>query len=165
MIIGDYGVGKTRLLVRFAENTFNETLNAQVDFKISTISLGATTVKLQVWDTAQTEKFTKPNSSYYRGAHGVLVVYDINKRETFQNVPGWLKEIEKFACEDVHKMVVGCKSDVGKREVSEEEARKYAEEAGLELLETSSKSGANVKEVFSKMAQAIVDKVAQKDEE
>ncbi|EEB90600.1 hypothetical protein MPER_11169 [Moniliophthora perniciosa FA553] len=99
LLIGDSGVGKSCLLLRFADDTYTESYISTigVDFKIRTIELEGKTVKLQIWDTAGQERFRTITSSYYRGAHGIIVVYDVTDNDTFTNVKQWLQEIDRYA--------------------------------------------------------------------
>merc|ERR1712010_195769 len=114
LLIGDSGVGKSCLLLRFADDTYAESYISTigVDFKIRTINLEGKTIKLQIWDTAGQERFRTITSSYYRGAHGIIVVYDITDAESFTNVKQWLNEIDRYANENVNKLLVGNKSDL-----------------------------------------------------
>jgi len=158
LLIGDSGVGKSSLLLRFAENEFCDTFTSTigVDFKVKTIEIGERTVKLQIWDTAGQERFRTITSSYYRGAHGILVVFDVTNPETFTNVQKWLTEVERYALEGVTKVLVGNKCDLESlRKVSRQEAQEFADQLGLIYLETSAKSASNVTEVFTQMSQAI----------
>jgi len=161
LLIGDSGVGKSSLLLRFADNTFTESFISTigVDFKIRTLDIDGSTVKLQIWDTAGQERFRTITSSYYRGAHGIIVVYDVTNPETFNNVQKWLQEIERYACETVHKLLVGNKCDlVSEKKVSTDDAREFADQLNLVFLEASAKDSTNVEEAFSKMARAIKEK-------
>ena len=128
LLIGNSGVGKSCLLVRYAENSFNENFfnTIGVDFKIKTISLDNQNIKLQIWDTAGQERFRTLTASYYRGAHGIIVVYDVTDRDTFENVRQWMQEIDKFATDNVCKVIVGNKCDL-------DESRKVSTEEGEEL--------------------------------
>merc|ERR1712084_20482 len=106
-----------------------------VDFKIRTIELDGKTIKLQIWDTAGQERFRTITSSYYRGAHGIIVVYDVTDNESFNNVKQWLHEIDRYACENVNKLLVGNKSDLtSKRAVSAEQGKEFADSIGIEFL-------------------------------
>eukprot|EP01038_Epipyxis_sp_PR26KG_P006653 gene6653-9134_t len=158
LLIGDSGVGKSCLLLRFADDTYTESYISTigVDFKIRTIDLDAKTIKLQIWDTAGQERFRTITSSYYRGAHGIIVVYDTTDLESFNNVKQWLHEIDRYASENVNKLLVGNKSDLtSKRAVSYDQAKEFAESLGIEFIETSAKNSTNVEKAFMMMASQI----------
>lgn len=158
LLIGDSGVGKSCLLLRFADDTYTESYISTigVDFKIRTIELDGKTIKLQIWDTAGQERFRTITSSYYRGAHGIIVVYDVTDNESFNNVKQWLHEIDRYACENVNKLLVGNKSDLtAKRVVSTEQGKEFADSLGIEFLETSAKTSTNVEQAFLTMASQI----------
>lgn len=124
--------------------------------KIRTIELDGKTIKLQIWDTAGQERFRTITSSYYRGAHGIIVVYDVTDNESFNNVKQWLHEIDRYACENVNKLLVGNKSDLtAKRVVSTEQGKEFADSLGIEFLETSAKTSTNVEQAFLTMASQI----------
>eukprot|EP00977_Amphora_coffeiformis_P004111 scaffold823_cov219-Amphora_coffeaeformis.AAC.29 len=158
LLIGDSGVGKSCLLLRFADDTYTESYISTigVDFKIRTIELDAKTIKLQIWDTAGQERFRTITSSYYRGAHGIIVVYDVTDADSFNNVKQWLHEIDRYAAENVNKLLVGNKSDLtAKRVVSTEQGKEFADSLGIEFLETSAKTASNVEQAFLTMASQI----------
>ena len=164
LLIGDSGVGKSCLLLRFADDSYTESYISTigVDFKIRTLNLEGKTIKLQIWDTAGQERFRTITSSYYRGAHGIIIVYDVTDMESFNNVKTWLTEIEKYASENVNKLLVGNKSDlVVKKTVDSAMAKEFADSLGIPFLETSAKNATNVEEAFIRMATDIKQRVAQ----
>lgn len=158
LLIGDSGVGKSCLLLRFADDAYIESYISTigVDFKIRTIEKDGKTIKLQIWDTAGQERFRTITSSYYRGAHGIIIVYDVTDQESFKNVKMWLAEIENFSTDKVNKLLIGNKSDLGdKRAVSYDTAKSFADEIGIPFLETSAKDSTNVEQAFMTMASEI----------
>ncbi|XP_063703789.1 ras-related protein Rab-1A [Culicoides brevitarsis] len=162
LLIGDSGVGKSCLLLRFADDTYTESYISTigVDFKIRTIELEGKTIKLQIWDTAGQERFRTITSSYYRGAHGIIVVFDCTDQESFNNVKQWLEEIERYACENVNKLLVGNKCDLqAKKVVDTATATEYANQLGIPFLETSAKNATNVEQAFLTMAAEIKNRV------
>uniref|UniRef100_A0A914EE20 Uncharacterized protein n=1 Tax=Acrobeloides nanus TaxID=290746 RepID=A0A914EE20_9BILA len=165
LIIGDSGVGKSCLMLRFADDTFMESYISTigVDFKIRTMELQGKVVKLQIWDTAGQERFRTITSSYYRGAHGIVVVYDITDRESFDNVRQWLQEVDRHASENVLKVLVGNKSDMeNKRQVPYNSAKEYADQLRITFIEASAKSAKNVEQVFITMATEIKERLGPK---
>merc|ERR1711907_345086 len=164
LLIGDSGVGKSCLLLRFADDSYTESYISTigVDYKIRTIQLDGKTIKLQIWDTAGQERFRTITSSYYRGAHGIIVVYDITDADSFGNVKQWLEEIQRYACEGVNKLMVGNKCDLAsKRKVEKKQAEEFASKLGIPFLETSAKSNNNVEAAFMTMAGEIKSRMAQ----
>uniref|UniRef100_A0A3B5M9P7 ZRAB1B, member RAS oncogene family a n=1 Tax=Xiphophorus couchianus TaxID=32473 RepID=A0A3B5M9P7_9TELE len=163
LLIGDSGVGKSCLLLRFADDTYTESYISTigVDFKIRTIDMDGKTVKLQIWDTAGQERFRTITSSYYRGAHGIIIVYDVTEQESFNNVKQWLDEIDRYACENVSRLLVGNKSDlVSKKVVDAATAQDLASSLKIPFLETSAKSTDNVEKAFLTMAAKIHKRLA-----
>ncbi|KAM8964669.1 ras-related protein Rab-1B-like [Sarcophilus harrisii] len=158
LLIGDSGVGKSCLLLRFADNKYSDdyACTIGVDFKIRTIQLNGKIVKLQIWDTAGQERFHTITSSYYRGAHGVILVYDVSSLESFVNVKQWLVEVELRGSETTDKVLVGNKSDlVTERMVDSLMAKEFADSLGIPFLETSAKNAINVEQVFLTIAAEI----------
>lgn len=158
LLIGDSGVGKSCLLLRFADSSYIESFISTigVDFKIKTIELDGKIIKLQIWDTAGQERFRTITSSYYRGAHGIIVIYDITDAESFSNVKQWMAEIERFACEKVNRLLVGNKCDLTQRRAVEYQvAKDFADKLGIPFLETSAKNATNVNKAFTMMAAEI----------
>ncbi|CAN0908386.1 GTP-binding protein YPTM2 [Linum grandiflorum] len=176
LLIGDSGVGKSCLLLRFADDSY-------LDSYISTIGV-------DFWDTAGQERFRTITSSYYRGAHGIIVswslfsflllpwlwyfeddlilvmspgqvVYDVTDQESFNNVKQWLSEIDRYASENVNKLLVGNKSDLtANKVVSYETAKAFADEIGIPFMETSAKNASNVEDAFMAMSAAIKTRMA-----
>ncbi|KAL6998708.1 Ras-related protein RABD2a [Sarracenia purpurea var. burkii] len=158
LLIGDSGVGKSCLLLRFADDSYLDSYISTigVDFKIRTVEQDGKTIKLQIWDTAGQERFRTITSSYYRGAHGIIIVYDITDPESFNNVKQWLSEIDRYATENVNKLLVGNKCDLdANRAVSYETAKAFADEIGIAFMEASAKDAINVEQAFMAMTADI----------
>ncbi|XP_044538578.1 ras-related protein Rab-1B-like [Gracilinanus agilis] len=158
LLVGDSGVGKSCLLLRFADDSYTDSYVSTigVDFKIRTIQLEGKNVKLQIWDTAGQERFRTITSSYYRGAHGVILVYDVSDPKSYANVKQWLIEVERHASRNANKLLVGNKSDlVTKNMVDRTMAKEFADSMGIPFLETSAKNSINVEKVFFTMASVI----------
>ena len=134
-----------------------------VDFKIKTLEIDNKSVKLQIWDTAGEERFRNIVSSYYRGAHGIMMVYDITDLESFQNLNSWLIEIEKNASKNVYKILVGNKKDMeSDRKVTYEQGKEFASQYGMKFFETSAKESVNVNEAFEMMTKEIIKEGSEK---
>jgi len=162
LLIGDSGVGKTCVLFRFSDDAFNSTFISTIgiDFKIRTIELDEKKIKLQIWDTAGQERFRTITTAYYRGAMGILLLYDITNEKSFDNIKTWIHNIEQHASEDVEKMILGNKCDMeDKRVISIEQGQKLAQEHGVPFMETSAKANINVEEAFTSIARAIKKKM------
>ncbi|PNX96050.1 ras-related protein RABD1-like [Trifolium pratense] len=162
LIIGDSSVGKSCLLLRFADDSYDDNYISTigVDFKIRTVEQQGKTVKLQIWDTAGQERFRTITSSYYRGAHGIIIVYDVTDMESFNNVKQWLNEIDRYANNTVCKLLVGNKCDlIDNKLVHTQTAKAFADELGIPFLETSAKDSINVEQAFLTMAAEIKNKM------
>ena len=123
-----------------------------VDFRVKTLTLGGKTCKLTVWDTAGQERFHTLTSSYYRGCHGTILVFDVNDRESFTHVQRWLEEFELYATQQsAAKLLVGNKIDLKAREVSIEEATTFARKDAMMYIETSAKSSHGVRQAFEEV--------------
>jgi Ras-related protein Rab-1A len=161
LIIGNSGVGKSCLLLRFAEDMFsnNYISTVGVDFKIGKLNVDSKSVKLQIWDTAGQERFRTITKSYYHGSNGIVVVYDITDRESFDQVQHWMSEIDAHASSDVCRLLVGNKADLSdKRAVKSDEGSALARQHGIPFLETSAKDSSNVEGMFRTMASAMMKK-------
>ena len=162
IIIGDTGVGKSCLLLQFTDKRFEPVhdLTIGVEFGARMINLDNRQIKLQIWDTAGQESFRSITRSYYRGAAGALLVYDITRRETFNHLTRWLDEARQNANPSMVIMLIGNKSDLDhRRQVTREEGEKFARDHGLIFLETSAKTSSNVEEAFHNTAQKIYDNI------
>lgn len=151
VLIGDSGVGKSNLLSRFTRNEFNLESKSTigVEFATRSIQVDGKTIKAQIWDTAGQERYRAITSAYYRGAVGALLVYDIAKNVTFENVDRWLKELRDHADHNIVIMLVGNKSDLRHlRAVPQDDAKSYAEQRGLSFIETSALDSTNVEQAF-----------------
>ena len=148
--MGDAGVGKSSIILRYTKNEFNSQMVSSigVDFKAKDIIVNNKKVKLQLWDTAGHERFRTITTSYYRGAHGIATVFDLTNRESFEHVEKWLEEINKYAKENVMRFLIGNKSDlVNERQVSYEEVRALANKLNIYYVETA-KNNINVSDFF-----------------
>jgi Ras-related protein Rab-2A len=162
IIIGESGVGKSCLLLQFTDKRFEPLFDMTigVEFGARSIQISNQEVKLQIWDTAGQESFRSITRSYYRGACGALLVFDVTNRSSFQSLQGWLDDARANCNVPITVMLVGNKSDLeNKRQVSADEARAFAEEKGLTYIETSAKTSAGVDDAFIRTAEAIYDKV------
>jgi len=151
IVIGDSQVGKSSVILRFSDNSFNESYLSTigVDFKIRTVSVNGRTIKLQLWDTAGQERFRTITSSYYRGAHIIAIVFAVTDQNSFKNINYWINECQNYASENVKKLLIGNKCDlVSNREVTYEDAKNFANEHGITYKEVSAKSGTDVAEAF-----------------
>ena len=151
LLIGDSGVGKTSVILRFTKNIFQEEfLNSiGVDFKSKDLNIDGKKVKLQIWDTAGQERFRTITASYYRGAHAIAIAFDLTQRISYEHVKRWMNDINKFAKENVLKFLIGNKSDlINERKVYYEEARALASQMNSTYFEVSAKKDENINEFF-----------------
>jgi len=158
LLIGDSGVGKSCLLLRFSDDSFTPSFitTIGIDFKIRTIELEGKRIKLQIWDTAGQERFRTITTAYYRGAMGILLVYDVTDEKSFANIRNWIRNIEQHASENVNKILIGNKCDlVDKKIVDTARGKALADEYGIKFLETSAKNSINVDEAFISLAKDI----------
>ncbi|XP_066840787.1 ras-related protein Rab-4B [Anser cygnoides] len=162
LVIGSAGTGKSCLLHQFIENKFKQDSNHTigVEFGSKVVNVGGKTVKLQIWDTAGQERFRSVTRSYYRGAAGALLVYDITSRETYNALTNWLTDARTLASPNIVIILCGNKKDLdADREVTFLEASRFAQENELMFLETSALTGENVEEAFLKCARTILNKI------
>lgn len=162
LLIGDSGVGKTCVLFRFSEDAFNATFISTIgiDFKIRTIELDGKKIKLQIWDTAGQERFHTITTAYYRGALGIMLVYDVTNENTFQNISKWMRRIEDHANEDVDRILVANKCDLeSARLITRESGELLARNYGIQHVETSALSSENVEQAFILLTEQILNRV------
>jgi len=158
VIIGDTGVGKSNLLLRYTRNEFNPEFKATIgaEFATKTVQIEQRKVSVQAWDTSGSEQYRSVTSTYYRGALGALLCYDITKKLSFENLPRWLGDLRNQIDSRSAILVVGNKSDLKEfREVSKEEAQEFAEKNGLEYMETSALEPENVDAAFMEVIKEI----------
>ncbi|XP_078445145.1 ras-related protein RAB1BV isoform X1 [Wolffia australiana] len=167
LLIGDSGVGKSCLLLRFSDGSFTTSFitTIGIDFKIRTIELDGKRIKLQIWDTAGQERFRTITTAYYRGAMGILLVYDVTDESSFNNIRNWIRNIEQHASDNVNKILVGNKADMdeSKRAVPTSRGQALADEYGIKFFETSAKTNLNVEEVFFSVARDIKQRLVESD--
>ncbi|CAK4439920.1 unnamed protein product [Aphanomyces euteiches] len=161
LLVGDAGVGKSSMLLRFTEDTFDDHLQSTigVDFKVKMITVDGKRIKMTIWDTAGQERFRTLTSSYYRGAQGIVLVYDVARRDTFENLDAWLQEVEVYSPangRDVVKLLVGNKIDK-ERAVSRKEGEAWARTKGMLFVESSAKTKTGIQQVFNEVVQKILD--------
>ncbi|XP_010543445.1 PREDICTED: ras-related protein RABE1d-like isoform X3 [Tarenaya hassleriana] len=165
LLIGDSGVGKSCLLLRFSDDTFTTSFitTIGIDFKIRTVELDGKRIKLQIWDTAGQERFRTITTAYYRGAMGILLVYDVTDESSFNNIRNWMKNIEQHASDNVDKILVGNKADMdeSKRAVPTAKGQALADEYGIKFFETSAKTNLNVEQVFLSIARDIKQRLTE----
>ncbi|KAM5152908.1 ras-related protein Rab-26 [Mantella aurantiaca] len=159
MLVGDSGVGKTCLLVRFKDGAFlagSFISTVGIDFRNKVLNVDGVKVKLQIWDTAGQERFRSVTHAYYRDAHALLLLYDITNKTSFDNIQAWLTEIHEYAQKDVVIMLLGNKVDsTHERVVRLEDGERLAKEYGVPFMETSAKSGLNVELAFMAIAKEL----------
>eukprot|EP01091_Cochliopodium_minus_P010090 TRINITY_DN262_c0_g1_i1.p1 TRINITY_DN262_c0_g1~~TRINITY_DN262_c0_g1_i1.p1 ORF type:complete len:200 (+),score=49.40 TRINITY_DN262_c0_g1_i1:31-630(+) len=159
LIIGDSNVGKSCLMLRYADNSFTDThiSTIGVDFKEHVLKIDNQTIKLQLWDTAGQERFKTITSSYYRGSEGIMIVYDITDKTSFESINQWMGEVNEYGKGALVKLLIGNKCDLeDQRVIQKTEIEKVARELGVSYMETSAKSNTNVDQSFEFLAKEIL---------
>ena len=157
IIVGDQAVGKTCMLLKYVDNNFPETHLATigVEYKNKTIETNKYKVNLQIWDTAGQERFKAITKSFFQNTNGIIFVYDITKRETFQGVKDWIKDSEIYG--KYSRVLVGNKTDLNEqRKVKFDELKEFGLKKKIEVIETSAKNGTNINEVFQKVVDLLI---------
>ena len=161
LLLGDTSVGKTCFLMRYTDNTFQEIHLSTIglDYKLKNVQLeDGKFVKIQIWDTAGQDRFRSITKNYYKGAHGIILLYDITDRRSFDNVKTWIEQIREEVGDKVSIILVGNKIDeVDGRKVKTEEGEKVANEIGLSFFECSAKTGENIDMIFNEMVKKTVE--------
>lgn len=165
LTIGNSGVGKTSLLIRYSSNSFSPTFitTIGIDFKIKNVTMRGKRVKLQIWDTAGQERFKTITTSYFRGAAGILLVYDCLDAETFEGINQWMQQIKQHGDANVNKLLIANKCDfpASEREVTKAQGEALAKKYGMKFMETSAKTGEGVEEAFKTIAEDVLDRLMQ----
>jgi len=158
VLIGDSSVGKTNILSKYISDEYDPDTQATIGVELSTknYTFDNNEVKVQIWDTAGQEKYRSITSSYYKGAHGCLLVYDITRKATFENIDKWLAEIKLSSNNEINMVLIGNKCDLeDKREVSIEEAQNKAKLLNMAFMETSALNGTNVEKAFNELVNNV----------
>eukprot|EP01135_Chromosphaera_perkinsii_P006529 Nk52_evm1s539 gene=Nk52_evmTU1s539 len=162
LLVGDSGVGKTCMLMRYVDGSFTESFIATIgiDFKVKTVQHDGKNIKLQMWDTAGQERFKSITTAYYRGAMGYIMVYDISQAHTFDNIKQWIQNVKQNSSQHVELVLVGNKCDLeADRKVPTEKAAKLAKEYEMHFFEVSAKKNVNIDEAFMKVVEGIHKKL------
>ena len=161
LTIGESGVGKTCILRRFVENKFlkNHLATIGIDFKTKTLNINNKEIKLKIWDTAGQERFRNITTQYYKGADGIVLVYDVTDDGSFEKIRDWMAQIQSNAQRDELGLVLlGNKCDIEPRVVTEDQGSKMAEELKVSYFETSALNGQGINEAFEQLARDIMKK-------
>ena len=162
LLLGDSTVGKTCFLMKYTDKTFQDIHMATIglDYRLRSMKLKrGKSIKLQIWDTAGQARFRAITKNYYKGSHGIILIYDITNTQSFENVKTWVNQIREEASSNVIIYIAGNKVDMeDERKVDREDGEKLAEELGFPFVETSAKNGININETFEDLVERI-DKV------
>ena len=162
LLLGDTTVGKTCFLMKYTDKTFQDIHMATIglDYRLKTMTLkSGKDIKLQIWDIAGQDRFRAITKNYYKGSHGIILIYDVTNLQTFENVKNWVSQIREEAANNVVIYIAANKIDMeAERKVSQKEGESLAQELGFPFMETSAKSGININETFEDLVERI-DKV------
>ncbi|EDR24571.1 GTP-binding protein YPTC4, putative [Entamoeba dispar SAW760] len=162
IIIGEFSVGKTCLLMRFQDGTFREEYESTigVEFGTKNVQIQDTLIKLRIWDTAGSEKFRCITRGYFRGSIGAIIVYDISNRSTFEHIDEWVQELEKYNSSNYVLMIIGNKCDSSQRTVTTDEGKDKAKKLNAEFFECSAKTGENIEKAFMTLTELVLRDVS-----
>ena len=160
LLLGDSTVGKTCFLLRYCDKTFQDAHLSTIglDYRLKSMTLkNKKNIKLQIWDTAGQDRFRAITKNYYKGANGIILIYDVTNLQTFENVKNWITQIREEANKNVVIFLAGNKADLPEesRAVQKEDGQKMAEEYNMPFQETSAKEGINVNETFQELVEKI----------
>ena len=160
LLLGDSTVGKTCFLLRYCDKTFQEAHLSTIglDYRLKSMTLqSGKNIKLQIWDTAGQDRFRAITKNYYKGANGIILIYDVTNRQSYENVKNWITQIREEANPNVVIYLAGNKVDVSEEEkvVKTEEGKKIAEEFNLPHYETSAKNGVNINRIFEELVEKV----------
>lgn len=161
ILVGDSYVGKTNILSKYIKDEFNQNTKSTVGVEFGTkiLKIEDKTIKAQIWDTAGQERYKSITSTYYRGAKGAFIVYDITNRLTFESVDKWIQDLNLNSDKNITLLLIGNKSDLAdKRDVTKEEGEEKAKSFGLAFLETSALTGENIDKAFDYMLKEVFNK-------
>ena len=165
LLVGNSDVGKSSLILRYVDQIWNDVFvpTIGVDFKVKSLEIENKSIKLQIWDTAGQERFRNVISSYFKGAHGILLIFDITSRDSFKELENWLAEVEKNASTQILKILIGNKCDLEEeREISKDEGEAFAMRNGMQYIETSAKINTNVNEAFEALSKIMIEYYSKK---
>lgn len=163
LLVGDEGSGKTSILTRYINDSFAEDLSTTVgvDFDIRTVNHSGDAIRLQIWDTAGQERFHTIVSSYYRGAHAIVILFSLTDQESFDHLEAWLNNVKRYSSENVDILILANKCDcVDNRVIPKETIQEYAKKVNVSIIETSAKDCINVEEAFMKLVKNIHARVS-----
>lgn len=163
LLVGDEGCGKTSILMRYVKDTFQEDLSTTVgvDFDVRTVNHSGDAIRIQIWDTAGQERFHTIVSSYYRGAHAIVILFSLTDMESFEHLEAWLNNVKRYSSENVDILILANKCDCAEdRIISQETVQEYAKKVNVTVIETSAKDCINVEEAFMELVKNIHTRVS-----
>jgi len=169
VVLGESGVGKTSLLVRYVQNNFSIATKSTIgsDFLSKDIDVDGKPITLQIWDTAGQERFQGLGTSFYRGADGVVFVFDVTRRNTFEELAAWKKafliQIGQENNDEFPMIILANKVDAENRQVTKSEVKDWCQKQHVSFFETSAKEAINVDEAFKGVAKIVLSKVKEDD--
>lgn len=165
VLVGDHDVGKQEILRRYVDNVFQGryVTTVAVDLKVKTVEVDGKKIKLQLWDTVGNDRFRSLITSYFRGAQGVMLVYDVASERSFYSIRDWVRQLEQYATPEAVRMIIGNRCDQESRTVSTENGQELADELGFRFFEISPRTGKNVSLAFTTLTREIMGKMDDKN--